>query len=221
MCCATSKAKLIGIKRAYKTVTHPTSITDLIDFNIHLLRFIKRQLQFEHWIDVKIIARRWVFDNVTIFKLVNISLCYMSLMWHKIDRLLIQPFIFHRQPPSMNLHDTYYPSTLTSFFSSIAASILSKTLLLIPHIFTVPLCHLCVPVYLTVIEAEAGWRWQSETPQQTKWVCLAVTGPREVLKCVDSMRHGDRLSCQTKPVKCKTNLPIHFVWKQQRQTEVV
>lgn len=111
-----------------------------------VLRFIKQQLQFEHWIDVKIIARRWVFDNVTIFELVNISLCYMSLMWHKIDRLLIQPFIFHRQPPSMNLHDSYYPSTLTSFFSSIAASILSKTLLLIPHIFTVPLCHLCVPV---------------------------------------------------------------------------
>ncbi len=117
----------------------------------------------------------------------------------------------------MNL-SSFHPSMLTLFFSSVTASILTNNLLFIPYIFIVPLCHLRFPhrpiyafLYLQFCcEQEAGWQWQLETLQQTKWVCLAVTRPGEVVALSSACDMGTGWSCQTKPVKCKTNLPIHL-----------
>lgn len=59
-------------------------------------------------------------------------------------------------------------------------------------------------------QSKVGGQWQLETLQQAKWVCLAVSRPGEVVALSSACDIETDWSCQTKPVKCKTNLPIHL-----------
>lgn len=53
-------------------------------------------------------------------------------------------------------------------------------------------------------------RWWWKTVQQTKWVCLPVNKPVDVVASSPACDIRPGWSCQTKPVKCKTNLPINL-----------